>query len=141
MVQIVQEIHMMIPAIINGIDELNIQKYFTLINQGDFESAASLFEVRGYLDPPFDQIIQGREAIAKYLEKEAKGMQFCPESGQKLEDCGDYTQFEIQGSVKTSLFTVSIEWLMQLNSEKEIIAVEVKLLDSLNDLLNLKNGL
>jgi hypothetical protein len=126
---------------IDGIAEIPILAYFTLLNQNEFRCAAALFSTEGCLQPPFDQLIQGREAIAKYFEKESKGMQFCPRFGEKLDGNTDYNQFVIQGVVETSLFTVSIKWLMRLNSVKEITTVEVRLLDSLSDLLIIKNSL
>jgi hypothetical protein len=126
---------------IDGIDEIPILEYFTLLNQDEFGRAAALFSMEGCLQPPFDRLIQGREAIAKYLEKETQGMRFCPGFGKKLDSNSNCTQFAVQGTVETSLFTVSIKWIMQLNSAKEIVAVEVRLLDSLSNLLNIKHSL
>jgi Nuclear transport factor 2 (NTF2) domain len=134
----VQKSTVMASIIIDGIDESNVLAYFTRLNQSDFEGVAALFEQQGYLQPPFDQMIQGKEKIARYLEKETKGMRFCPESGEELGDYGSGTHFEVQGRVETGLFTVAVKWIMQLNLAKEITAVEVKLLDPLGELLNLK---
>jgi hypothetical protein len=141
MVQAAKKSQAMSLTVIDGINELNIRKYFALLNQCEFDSVAALFATQGYLQPPFDQIIQGRRAIAEYLERETRGMRFYPEFGKELVSNIDYTQSEISGRVETGFFTVSIKWLMQLNSVKEISSVEVKLLDSLSDLLNIKNSL
>jgi hypothetical protein len=47
-----------------------------------------------------------------------------------------FTQYQVQGKVKTNQFTVNVNWLIQLNSIKEIILVEVKLVASLVELLD-----
>jgi hypothetical protein len=121
---------------IAGIGAPYIYAYFMQLNHGDFRGTASLFTPAGILQPPFEPMIQGRAAIAAYLEKEAKGMQFYPEWGEKLANDGEHTKFQINGRVQTALFIVGVKWLMQVNLAKEIVAVEIKLTDSLNDLLN-----
>jgi hypothetical protein len=119
-----------------GIGEPCIYAYFMQLNHGDFRGTASLFTTAGILQPPFEPMIQGRDAIAAYLEKETKGMKFYPAWGEKLVNDGEHTKFKIHGKVETALFTVGIKWLMQVDVVKEIVAVEVKLTDSLNNLLN-----
>jgi hypothetical protein len=78
----------------------------------------------------------GRNAIAKYLEKEAKGIEFCPAYGKMIISNSTYIQYQIQGKVKTPQFTVNVNWLIQLNLIKEIILIEVKLVASLIELLD-----
>lgn len=127
--------------VIQGINEPTIYKYFQSLNSGDFAAAAHLFTEDGILKPPFEKQIQGRDSIAHYLETEAKGMRFCPESGGvvKLEnDQTQYAQYQVQGKVQTNWFTVNVGWLVQLASAEEISMTEVKLLAELQDLLNLK---
>lgn len=126
-------------VIIDGVDEPNVHAYFTRLSHGEFGATAALFATQGYLQPPFEPMIQGREAIATYLEEETKGMKFRPESGRKLPNLSKYNQFKILGRVDTNLFTVNIRWLIQLNLAKEIVAVEVKLLNPLSNLLNLNH--
>jgi hypothetical protein len=128
-------------ATIEGINEACIDAYFMYLNHGEFSAAADLFAPQGYLQPPFDQIIQGREMIAAYLEKETKGMKFCPESGKKLVNNSENAQFDIQGKVQTDFFTFNVTWLVQLSLTKEIVAMEVKLLDSIGKLLNFNHVL
>jgi hypothetical protein len=128
---------------IENIDEPTIHEYFTGLNSNNFTATAELFGEEGYLKPPFEKLIKGKKEIADYFAKEAVGMVFCPENGQILIQGNEktilqdtkYIEYQIQGKVQTSLFTVDVQWLIQLNCAKEIMAVEVKLLASLNELL------
>jgi hypothetical protein len=128
---------------IDSIDEPTIHAYFTGLNSNNFTATAELFGEAGYLKPPFEKLIKGKKEIAEYFAKEAIGMVFCPENGQILIQGNEkatlqntkYIEYQIQGKVQTSLFTVNVQWLIQLNRAKEIMAVEVKLLASLNELL------
>jgi Nuclear transport factor 2 (NTF2) domain len=119
---------------IDGIDEGVISEYFLRLNQGDFSAAANLFSVDGSLNPPFEKPIQGRDAIAQYLDQEAKGMKCCPKQGEKLSSDGEHTQYRVEGQVETYWFTVHVVWLMQLSATKQIVTVDVNLLTSLAEL-------
>ena len=129
---------------IQGINEPVIYEYFASLNNSEFIATAELFAEQGYLIPPFDKQLQGREAIAQYLAKEASGIKFLPEQGELVTSVdsaanlgdGDRTQYQIQGKVEINWFTVNISWSIQLNAAKEIMLVEVKLLTSLDDLLS-----
>lgn len=129
---------------IQGIDEAVIDEYFARLNNNEFIATAELFSEQGYLKPPFDKQLQGRDAIAQYLEKEAIGIRFLPEHGEILTiidtasplEPGDRTHYQIQGKVEINWFTVNINWSIELNPAKEIMLVEVKLLTSLDDLLS-----
>jgi hypothetical protein len=124
--------------VIEGITEPVIAQYFETLNAGDFAAAASLFAEDGTLAPPFDDPLVGPEAIAQYLGAEAKGMLLRPIKGtSKVLDNGD-VEFNIAGKVQTSLFGVHVAWYFVLNSEAKILAVRVKLLASLEELLKLK---
>jgi hypothetical protein len=120
---------------IEGIEEPTITAYFTRLNSGDFVAAAELFADRGQLAPPFENSIVGKAAIATYLETEASGMSFWPEAGVLLIRDEGLAQYHIQGKVKTNYFTINVSWLMQLNTDKEILLVEVKLLAALEELI------
>jgi hypothetical protein len=120
---------------IEGIEEPTITAYFTRLNSCEFDGVAALFTDRGQLAPPFENPIEGRSQIAAYLQKEASGMSFWPESGALLIRAGDLAQYHIQGKVKTNYFTINVSWLMQLNTDKEILLVEVKLLAALEELI------
>jgi len=132
---------------IDGIYENTIHEYFMRLNNGEFMETAQLFAEQGCLNPPFEKSIVGKEALARYLEKEAKGMNFCPERGEILTKVGladplehsDRTQYHIQGKVKTNFFTVNVSWSIELNAIKEIMAVDVKLLASIDELLSFRS--
>ena len=121
---------------IQGIDEPVIYAYFERLNNGKFIATSKLFAEQGCLNPPFDNQIQGRGAIAQYLEKEAKGIRFCPEYGEVIAIDSNRTQYQIQGKVEMNWFTVNISWSIDLNAATEIMLVDVKLLASLDDLLS-----
>lgn len=125
-------------ATIEGIEEPTIDAYFSMLNRGNFTAAADLFTTTGCLNPPFEGSIEGKAAIAKYLETEARGMILCPEFGLMLIKDNDVTQYHIQGKVKTNYFTINVTWLFQLNLDREILLVEVKLLAALDELLKFK---
>jgi hypothetical protein len=129
---------------IDSIDEPIIHEYFTKLNSNDFTAVAELFPEEGYLKPPFENLIKGRKEIAEYFAKEATDMVFHPETARilsqnkgeaTLQEIGGHIEYQIQGKVQMSLFTVSVQWLMQLNRARKIAVVEVKLLASLNELL------
>jgi hypothetical protein len=120
---------------IKGIQEPTILAYFSRLNSGKLAATAELFAEYGRLEPPFENPIEGREAIAKYLATEARGMKFCPESGVLLIEDDDLAQYHVQGKVQTNYFTINVSWLIQINVYKEILLVEVKLLAALEELL------
>ena len=128
---------------IQGIQSTTIDEYFIRLNHYEYVATAQLFATTGFLHPPFENPIQGREAIAQYLQQEALGMRFVPEHGIllpiDLDDRIDYpqTRIQIQGKVQTKWFTVNVSWLFELNSTTEIMLVEIKLLAALPELLNL----
>jgi len=123
---------------IEGISESTVLRYFETLNAGDFQATANLFAQEGVLNAPFEEPLVGREAIATYLNAEAKGMKLLPHEGivEPLED--DLTKFHLQGKVQTSLFGVNVAWKLILNRAKEIISVEVKLLASLQELAKIR---
>jgi hypothetical protein len=128
---------------IQGIRIATIDEYFIRLNHQEYVATSELFAITGYLYPPFENPIQGREAIAQYLQQEAQGMRFVPEDGTLLaidsnERTDDpQTRIQIQGKVQTKWFTVNVSWLFELNSIREIMLVEIKLLAALPELLNL----
>ncbi len=126
------------PELIAGIAEPNLIKYFETFNAGDFEATSQLFAVDGALHPPFESVIEGRDAIVDYLKAEAKGITAQPQQGaikQALDDC---TEVEVTGRVQTPWFGVNVAWLFTLNSQQEITFLKVKLIASPQELLKLR---
>ena len=66
---------------IEGITEPVIINYFKSINEENFLITASLFVENGKLLAPFESPLVGREAIARYLSAEARGMKLFPRQG------------------------------------------------------------
>jgi ketosteroid isomerase-like protein len=73
---------------IEGITEPVVLRYFETMNAGDYQATAALFADSGAMQPPFEKSIEGQDAIATYLEAEAKGMELLPRKGiaEMLED-------------------------------------------------------
>lgn len=120
------------------IQEPVIYDYFLKFNQGDFQGVSHLFEKYGSLDAPFQHRLYGRTAIYDYLQKEAKGMKALPQSGTIETLTQESIQYQLQGQVQTSLFTINVSWTIELNKFKEITSVTVKLLAELHELFNLR---
>jgi hypothetical protein len=123
---------------IAGITETIIYRYFQTLNAGEFTETARLFAEDGLLIAPFEEGVQGQQAITNYLKEEAQGLTAFPSQGtsETLED--QSTQITITGKVQTSLFKVNVRWQFQLTTSGEIASVEVKLLASPQELLNLR---
>lgn len=124
---------------IANIAEGLIQRYFDSLNAADYEVTASLFAERGVLHPPFEEGVMGPEAIATYLQAEAKGMRLLPREGvaQPLDDGN--TQVKVTGKVQTPLFGVNVSWIFLLSPEPAILSVQVRLLASPQELLKLRH--
>lgn len=125
---------------IEGINEPVVLRYFQTMNAGDYQATAALFADMGAMHPPFEQPIEGQEAIATYLEAEAKGMQLLPRQGiaESLED--GQTQFQVTGKVQTPLFGVNVTWIFILNAERKFLYAKIKLLASPQELLGLRRN-
>ncbi|HEY9771111.1 MAG TPA: nuclear transport factor 2 family protein [Coleofasciculaceae cyanobacterium] len=123
---------------IEGITESALLDYFATINQEEFEITASLFAEAGELLAPFEKPLVGREKIAAYLTKEAKGMKLLPKQGI-CETEADFEIYKVLGKVKTALFSVNAAWYFTLNLEGQITTAKIKLLASPQELLGLQN--
>lgn len=121
-----------------SIDHPVISQYFETLNAGAFEATRQLFAADGVLQPPFEAPIVGPEAIAAYLEAEAKGFILQPQQATKdlLEDGG--TEFQVVGRVQTPVFSVNVAWLFILNPHQEILLAKIKLLASLQELVKFR---
>jgi|ERR687886_2136041 hypothetical protein len=123
---------------IEGITEPVVLRYFETMNAGDYKATAALFADTGAMHPPFEQAIEGREAIATYLEAEAKGMQLFPTKGIVETQKEDQTQIQVTGKVQTPWFGVNVAWIFVLSPEREILTTRIKLLASPQELLSLR---
>ncbi|NJM85570.1 MAG: nuclear transport factor 2 family protein [Leptolyngbyaceae cyanobacterium SL_1_1] len=112
-------------------------QYFERLNQGEFNAAADLFAPEGQLQPPFEEPIMGAEAIAAYLSQEASNMQLEPLQGE-LTRLENGVQAEIKGKVRSPLFKVNVGWIFVLNHQAKIEHVRIRLLASIQELLELR---
>jgi hypothetical protein len=90
------------------------------------------------MHPPFEKPIEGRVAIANYLEAEAKGMQLFPRRGIAETPLNEQTQIQVTGKVQTPWFGVNVSWIFVLSPEQEILSTRIKLLASPQELLSLR---
>ncbi len=123
---------------IEGITEPVVLRYFETMNAGDYQATAALFAEMGALYPPFEKAIEGQEAIATYLEAEAKGMQLSPREGIAEANLNDQTQIQVSGKVQTPWFGVNVSWIFVLSPQQEILSTRIKLLASPQELLSLR---
>lgn len=123
---------------IEGIIESTIVNYFAAFNREQFVETASLFAEAGELLAPFEKPIVGRENIAAYLSEEATGMKVLPKEGI-LDSESDLNRYKVVGKVKNSLFSVNVAWHFTLDTDGQILAAEIKLLASPQELLGLKS--
>ena len=126
-------------TILENIQEVAISDYFATINQEQFTQTAALFTETGELNAPFEKPIIGRDAIAAYLSKEAKGMLLLPKTVTSEPTADHSQQVKVVGKVKTPLFSVNVAWHFQLNSQAQITTARIKLLASPQELLGLRN--
>jgi hypothetical protein len=127
---------------IEGIDQPTIFQYFETFNAEDFEATSQLFAPEGMLQPPFEAMVIGSEAIAAYLQQEAKGFVLLPQQGQSVLDSDvlnrDAAEFLVSGRVQTPWFTVNVAWTFVLNSSQQIVLTKVNLLASLQELMHMR---
>jgi hypothetical protein len=123
---------------IEGITESCILSYFTTLNAGEFGETAAVFAADGVLYAPFEDGIVGREAIANYLQQEAKGVKAYPRQGIVENLPHQFTQIQVTGKAETSWCGVNVLWLFILNPDREIQEAKIKLLASPQDLLALR---
>jgi len=123
---------------IKGITQPVVVRYFATMNAGEYQATAALFADTGAMLPPFEEPIEGTEAIANYLEAEAKGMQLFPREGIAKTLENDQTQIQVTGKVETPLFGVNVSWIFVLSPSQEILSAKIKLLASPQELLKLR---
>ncbi|WP_082127472.1 ketosteroid isomerase family protein [Calothrix sp. 336/3] len=125
---------------IEGISEVTILNYFTTLNAGEFGDTVALFSEDGVMQPPFESGIVGREAIAHYLQTEAKNLKALPREGYLEILDADNIKVEVTGKAKTSWCAVNVMWQFLLNQQRQIIYVKIKLLASPQELLKLRRN-
>ncbi len=123
---------------IAGIDSPVILQYFETLNAGQFHATSELFAGDGVLQPPFEGDVVGPEAIAAYLEQEAKGFVLEPHHGVSTLLDNGCTEFLVGGKVHTPWFSVNVSWLFILSPNQKILIAKVKLLASLQELVHLR---
>ncbi len=122
-----------------GVEKSVVERYFSTLNQGQFQETATLFAADGVLFPPFDDPVIGQEAIVSYLRREAEGIHIDPKqfSFEPLTDCN--VQAQVRGRVRMLVFEVNVGWVFLLNARGEIEQVRVNLLASLEELFHLRS--
>lgn len=123
---------------ITGVAEPAVLDYFISLNAGNYHATAALFSPDGVLNPPFEEPVVGREAIAAYLQAEAAGMQLHPHQGSVVFLEANGVAVQVKGKVQTSLFTVNVGWQFILNAQGKINSATINLLASLEELLPLR---
>lgn len=117
-----------------------VDRYFEQFNDQDFEAVAALFAEQGVLCPPFEAGIVGPEAIARYLTAEAAGMVATPLDREISATPTGGHQAVVKGRVKTPLFSVNVRWTFDLSAHHTLERTEIKLLASLQELLQFNQG-
>jgi ketosteroid isomerase-like protein len=122
-----------------------IDRYFTGFNQEDYRAVADLFAGDGVMLAPFEEPLQGAEAIYTYLQAEAVNMRAQPKEIETTLNPDGTQQVVVKGGVKTLLFTVNVRWTFKVASSHmapmdQIQSVEIKLLASLQELMQLDRG-
>ncbi|MEB3288643.1 MAG: ketosteroid isomerase family protein [Leptolyngbya sp.] len=116
-----------------------VDQYFEHFNQGNYAAVATLFSDDGGLCPPFEEVIVGPPAIATYLAQEAAGMRAIPKDSQtQVTENG--RQITVKGQVKTPFFTVNVQWIFAMTAADQIQRADIKLLASLQELLQFNRG-
>ena len=125
----------------------SVDRYFTGFNAEDYRAVAALFEADGVLLAPFEEPIVGPDAIYTYLQAEAINMRATPLAVEVAPNPAgsspmetDTQQVVVKGHVKTLLFTVSVRWIFELTATNTIQSVEIKLLASLQELMQFDRG-
>ncbi|MBD1843133.1 nuclear transport factor 2 family protein [Cyanobacteria bacterium FACHB-63] len=123
---------------IEGISHSTILQYFETLNAEEFEATSQLFAIDGAMQPPFEQPIIGREAIAAYLQKEAPGITALPQAGMSHTTDQDAIEFQITGRVQMPMFGVNVTWFFTLDSNDQLMFTRIKLNASPQELMKLR---
>ncbi len=117
-----------------------VDRYFAGFNAEDYRAVANLFEADGVLLAPFEDPIQGPEAIYTYLHAEAMDMRAMPSEVETAANADGTKLIVVSGRVKTLLFTVNVRWTFVVSASGQIRSAEIKLLASLQELMQFNQG-
>jgi len=117
-----------------------VERYFAGFNAADYCAVAALFEADGVLLAPFEDPIVGSEAIYTYLQTEAIAMQATPVEVETTPGENGSHRVVVKGRVKTRLFTVNVRWTFGLTAANTLQSAEIRLLASLQELVQLNQG-
>jgi hypothetical protein len=120
--------------------EPTVEQYFRDFNREAYDAVASLFHAEGVLRPPFEEGITGPDAICTYLKQEAKGMRATPLEVTTTALGKGHRQVVVQGKVKALVFMVNVRWTFVLNEDNLIVDAHIKLLASLQELMQINQG-
>lgn len=127
---------------IEGVTEPAVLNYIDAMNGDNFDTAVNLFTPDGALQPPFQKPIVGREAIAKYMQEEAQGLNMMPKQGICDIQSDGSKRIKVTGVVQTPWFGVNvgmnIAWRFLINPQGQIFFVAIDMLASPQELLNLR---
>lgn len=123
---------------IEGISHPTVLRYFETLNAGEFEATSELFGSEGAMQPPFESPIVGKEAIAAYLQKEARGLLALPEKGISNDREDGCTEIQIVGKVQMPMFGVNVTWTFIFNSANQLIFARIKLNATPQELVKLR---
>jgi len=112
-----------------------IADYFHYFNAGDFAAVASLFAADGWLQPPFEEPMTGPAAIARYLQREATGIQCQPHSARRASG-----QIRVLGRVHAPGFSLNVAWQFAFSRDGKLASTQIELLASLEELFSLSHG-
>jgi len=115
-------------------------QYFENFNRENYGAVASLFDAEGMLRPPFEEGIVGPEAIHQYLATEAKGMLATPLEAEAIALDDNRRQIVVKGRVKALVFLVNVQWTFVLSANNTILDAHIKLLASLQELMQINQG-
>ena len=118
--------------------EKTVEQYFHTFNEGAFDKTAQLFTAAGELRPPFEEPLVGYEAIRAYLKQEAEGMEAFPKELEIELGEGDRRRIIVRGQVTAVVFKVNCAWIFELTPDGEIDWVRIKLLASMQELLDIR---
>ncbi len=115
-----------------------VRAYFETFNQGQFLETSQLFAPTGCLHPPFEEPLQGPNAIAQYLEQEAAGMVADPIDAQATNLGVNEQKVTVKGKVTALVFKVTVVWDFILNSQNQLTSARINLVASLEELLHIR---